>query len=1599
MRKTTKKVTAIIAVTLGIIMGVQSPLTSLSNGFATEKKAQAATKKQEDKANAKYVKEVRMYSGGSKAEAKAWFEKNGYTSLEQDINAGTGKKQAYLGYKTTNKEEEAITDMSLLQMNDGFQYVDYNEMVEKNSNRIRTLASELRSACIELKERKNSPDENVSRPAKVAIKTLNAMVVEADDGKTYDLGDYLMDVDSSDNSQRKISDYIELITVCSTDVVSLIYNQLAFGTSGDASGEGTWLDKMSELGTENIPEYTLQYDYLLDKCKTIQPVLKQFSTKYHQAEARKKKNNGEIYASKETQKLLKDGADLDSKKVQERMDEMMDDTEESHDDDALYIGTYDILKKYKFGNTNIGDFLIKAGDGNISAKKLMPFVYSLTSGQYAAFRMAGLFAIVFTAEGHDSEVCNKAEKQVETTIQKLKKLNDGEKLSVWLGVNRNVYNGKVAVTKRSFRRSTASNQMSLLAKSTTDLTEIKKTMETINIVSLSISAASSLVSIGLMIAGIGFVSMFKVAAGLFIGLYAGLGAVAITLGVLATIGVVLFVAAIVVSIVYLCYYIYQECVESDDEKAYENPEYTEVPLEIYDFVEKNYDEEESEFRTEKDDEDSLFVKYNVVMDQSDKPGDANTWQGKEWIALYTTATADIGAPILVSDMAQAFTFNNDNTAIPSGYAPVRFFGEVAAGNTNRSAYKEADCSPIFIYYFNNTETKQEPAESEPTPEPSDIQAPKKTKYIGDIKVFTEQNKESEMCAQKARAGGYILIEKNLTPKSDTCSYLGYKTTSNINYAVTDIRLAVSTDDKYDYGEMKNKAGAYSSAGYAKCGTLGDTLSLYYTISTCMGSAIKEGDLVVLDGKEQAEEGWEPVNLFSGGNAFNTAKASFVNSNAEQEFSKITEENSRFIYFKPTEMYTAKNSKKYLSGLMFVTVFNKAENKDSQLKTLMETYGLTDISTLDANNKQTFEINDVGTVSKSIYSGYSVDTRLCYSTTYNPKRAIYDIKRYQMGSFYAKQCFSNMTCDGLCYSACAGVIRTPKDYNKEGCDAHRSNEKEVAWEIIRSDNSYSPYYTDSESYFKSEYVPEDLYVSGVNHEKNPLTPGDLKVSKSANKIEGYLTVQNMDNLYSDTPVDITSSKKGKVYLFIPGKKKEKARYISSITVIKNETDDLALDIAKSNVIAMKDSDILNMDLLDANLKGIRFSDGSYKSYVIGCDDIGKDGSYKGHKQRIACIAVTRTDNPNKAITNIRYVDKEKGDKNEVLEAKDSSGFKHNYQRAGDKGSGYVDGASGKYYLFYTHYTGAGAPVTDISFSSKACESGKLTVANFSDGQITNRLKCDGQKEDKYLHLGTEYYDEKKKETVHDPYISKVESFAADSKEEAVKKANAQGYPYVVDMDMNYHTDGKKVYLGYRRTSDSVAAIRDMFITYGSDRKESMVGGSYTEEHEISYKKYDEEGDPIVDEDGDPIIFYRTEAKTYNVNYVSTSTDLNEGSNGGKIYLYYTYEDMMGDTIGDLYGWAVGSNTLPPKEYRGYFVRKNGAASSDNISASKGNLNEGVICRNGSTLNEGRCYLLYNRVYVGEDKNTNNIDGANWDKRINEFMNYGSLRLTDPRSKAS
>ncbi|MEE1046199.1 MAG: hypothetical protein U0M60_02115, partial [Clostridia bacterium] len=243
----------------------------------------------------------------------------------------------------------------------------------------------------------------------------------------------------------------------------------------------------------------------------------------------------------------------------------------------------------------------------------------------------------------------------------------------------------------------------------------------------------------------------------------------------------------------------------------------------------------------------VFALYKAVTDKDGEVVDLNarSKDATQWIAMYASydRQGDDAKPIKAEDLL----VKTGSGEAPEGYSPMTRFGEVIAYNLNQWD-EDDDVNGVYLFY------KQDKSVSVDSG---------KTYYIYD--VYLQSGESDSHCIELLKAAGYTPINVNLSPdlydddavfKDKIYTYLGYKTTTNKESAICDIRLV------YGPAQGQIKLGA---ATYADCGSNGQ-VTLYSTKYDSAGTALLAGGLICVDDRSKAPKGHEPVCLMAGGPA-------------------------------------------------------------------------------------------------------------------------------------------------------------------------------------------------------------------------------------------------------------------------------------------------------------------------------------------------------------------------------------------------------------------------------------------------------------------------------------------------------------------------------------------------------------------------------------------------------------------------------------------------------------------------------------------------------------------------------------------------------------
>ena len=208
MKKTTKFLLRAIAFVLTLSMFLSIPMVQ-----------PALAEVAQDKTLAKqYLAEIKMFYGRDEKTARASCESEGYIFCPTDLNEGgsklvlkdefqspeDGKPIAmYMGYKTTEDPDEAITDITLLDMKyTHFEEMSYKEFLDAHISDFKNEAGQLMVLVADFRQKVEAESPN----ALMALDSLNLFYV--DEAKSHDaaenlFGNYLLkeaDITEDDNS-------------------------------------------------------------------------------------------------------------------------------------------------------------------------------------------------------------------------------------------------------------------------------------------------------------------------------------------------------------------------------------------------------------------------------------------------------------------------------------------------------------------------------------------------------------------------------------------------------------------------------------------------------------------------------------------------------------------------------------------------------------------------------------------------------------------------------------------------------------------------------------------------------------------------------------------------------------------------------------------------------------------------------------------------------------------------------------------------------------------------------------------------------------------------------------------------------------------------------------------------------------------------------------------------------------------------------------------------------------------------------------------------------------------------------------------------------
>ena len=430
----------------------------------------------------KYISEVKVGMGETSDEASKELKSGGYTILTDDkgnyadlnkdagtsstMKKGPNQKIVYLGYKTTDDVNDAVTDLAVMNMNGGYSYQEYEKLMDDHMNtEIKPFVDRFIATLTEYRENLNKPKDSINYKRADYYRTLLNKLTD-DDTKGQPLGDLLRNktkYELGDEAYNKLSDseknnHCDILTLLmqgNGEAVQLLETEL---TKASDSKKNTWLDRfvktdldaMKEKIEDENPNFTpseinsaLDKQYnddakrILDKWNAFTDVLANYDEAVDKADE-------VIEDSKDD---VKDAGSLNNNSSAEEVQEVVEDAYKAESNlvkgsmAAEDIVVHDYLDSNEYGDGTLLDFFEKDKsefDDEDTIRELYPIVSALTAGQIAGLDFLSIKDMILMAI---------------TDEKGFKEVNpDKTTASIYQDVNREIYDrGGVALTDDALR--------------------------------------------------------------------------------------------------------------------------------------------------------------------------------------------------------------------------------------------------------------------------------------------------------------------------------------------------------------------------------------------------------------------------------------------------------------------------------------------------------------------------------------------------------------------------------------------------------------------------------------------------------------------------------------------------------------------------------------------------------------------------------------------------------------------------------------------------------------------------------------------------------------------------------------------------------------------------------------------------------------------------------------------------------------------------------------------------------------------------------------------------------------------------------------------
>ncbi len=241
-----KKIKLLVTMLMCVLIAVLTPMQAFAASVSTN-----------------YISDIKVSYGKNAEEAKKWLEGQGYKVVDADLNeeadsALVASRAVYLGYKTTRKVSEAITDLKVMNMTGNYSFAAYEMVLEEQASEISAFVTQLTASLKEYRE-------NYKNGLYKAVAAHDLLDLIYDDDTDNTMGELLLnetvqEMDSekydalSDADRNQHADMVKILMQGNSSATLAMEQYLCMASD---TADNSFIDRLSEM--ESYDEFETAY--------------------------------------------------------------------------------------------------------------------------------------------------------------------------------------------------------------------------------------------------------------------------------------------------------------------------------------------------------------------------------------------------------------------------------------------------------------------------------------------------------------------------------------------------------------------------------------------------------------------------------------------------------------------------------------------------------------------------------------------------------------------------------------------------------------------------------------------------------------------------------------------------------------------------------------------------------------------------------------------------------------------------------------------------------------------------------------------------------------------------------------------------------------------------------------------------------------------------------------------------------------------------------------------------------------------------------------------------------------------------------------------